>query len=357
MHLGDRASGDQHERGLKAVTFDFGYVLTFGADSYCLDFQDWCKGIQAEFLSGFNEADFGSEEFGRAWANSNVLCYIAENVIQQSTSAMVAKGYFTIDHNNGETVKKIDMQTSINHVGLALANATAIASQNATAGGYAYAYTDSNDLCDVLSGDGAWGQYVCATSVSAGEVMGEAEAQGIATGASRAQVGGLGAQESTLYVEADSIDSFEATMTATAGNFAFASARATVDAVADAYLQAFAGSYAETCQLFIDQTCATACESQADPAACVETACSTESCDTGYATQNTNSTNVGEALGTALASSFDQALFTISTVASYSNIVGSSDIMEQITFGHEGKGYSGTDVVVECVQTPLVQTA
>jgi hypothetical protein len=336
--------------------FQFGFVLTFGADKYCMNFDGWCQDMINGYSNTINETQFGSLEFAKAWVTTNVLCYIAQDLIYNTSAAMVAKGEWRLTSEvETRKVRKIDLQSTVYHVGMAMANSSAIASTNTSADGYAYAYTNSDELCNFLKEGGTgWGDYLCGTTNASSSIIGQAEASGISSGAARAHAGGVGAQSTELSVEADSIEEFSAFISAVAGSFAFASTQATVDAVTKAYLLASAASYVETCRLFVKKDCVDLCQGDQE---CVDSSCTDENCDSSYATDDVNTTSVGESLGRTLATSFDQVIFTLSTEAVYKAIAGSSSIYDQLTFGYEGRGYYGADVVAECTVPNMILTS
>lgn len=237
---------------------------------------------------------------------------------------------------------------------MAVADASAAASTEAFAANEAYAYTSTDELCNLLGANGGWVQFLCTDVEAEAEVIGVADAQGTSSGYASARAGGYGTQEMSIVVEGEDIRKFSSVITATAGSFAFADAKATVSAVTNAFLTATANAFAESCLKYVDETCAMDCvtdfgapgeEAMLD--ACLEMMCTAEMCDYAYATDELNTTAVGESLAHTLGVSFDESSFHFLTQATYQHSYFTS-IEDQVYFGYEGKGFAGVDATITC---------
>lgn len=335
-------------------------MMSYGPDAFCFDLNAWCRGIKATALSKYT-TDLVTEDIGKTWVSSSALCYVAEEMLNQTTAVLVATGTFKITHDGtGGPATKIDLNADLDHVSMAVADATAIASTEAVATTEAYAYTDTETLCNYLSSNDGWASFLCSDTEASSQVLGVARAQGISSGYASAQAGGFGNQKMNVVVEGEDIRKFSALVTASAGTFAFADAQATVDAIADAFLVASATSFAETCYNYVQETCAMTCiedDSVVDKEMCIQMWCSVESCDFAYATDSLNTTALGQSLGHSIGLSFEESSFNFMTMATYEHSFF-TEIEDQIFFGYEGQGYSGADATVSCTtpSTTMSQT-
>lgn len=66
--------------------FDFGFIMSFGMDSYCFDLSAWCRGIKATAMSKYAmNINNTAQNLGQTWLNTNALCYVAEEMLNQTS--------------------------------------------------------------------------------------------------------------------------------------------------------------------------------------------------------------------------------------------------------------------------------
>lgn len=329
-----------------------------------MDVDYWCLDMVRQQMPG--GLTMGTTEYGQAWISLNTLCKLANDMLRDTTAALVATGEMKIDHDgSGEKVKKIDMSTDMNSATLAIADSAAIARSDADAEGYAYAFTDTDELCSYLNSQNTegWAAYLCTNGAAATSgAYGIAQAEGVSAGSASARAGALGVTSHNIYAEGKEIKKFASFVNTGAEAFAFTNVEAMVESVTSAYLVTYATSFAQTCAEFVAGTdCSNSCSlSWASNVAmaefCIETYCTDEYCDTSYAEEMLDVEQAGESFASTLGTSFQATTFRFDLVSTYESKKGDS-IEDNVFFGYDGAGYGGANATIECLNTNLEMEA
>ena len=334
-------------------TYDYGFLMEIRPDQYCLDFATWCEGITSDLLGPL---DPSSPDFAVAWVNANSLCYVAQDVLDQTSAMVVATGALTVRYSGeGEerNVNRVELVSNLNSASLAIADSLAVGDPTAEGELYNFAYTDTDELCDYLGVvDGPWPNMLCQRAAGQVEVLGTAEATSRTVGAGSGIAGGLGSSNADVTVHGSNIRKLKSAVNAAAEHFSFADSKGTVDAIAKVYMEAYSTSFSQTCFEFVNTQCEYQCSvyysSAAAITACVVDFCVSDFCNFGVANELLNVTNVAESLAEAVAISFSHTAFSFKSHLTFDLKDEDMEIADAITFGYDGKGWTGANSTVAC---------